>query len=129
MTVRSVLPLILPMGLVLTLACGDDRQPTAPTETTATVEIAYLAPTRPTLPPSVDGSVQGVGSSHVHPSWRNFYAVTMRVAGAERFELTFEDVPINQRVSIRVSDANACLDNPTGAATRNGPHLFPLRNG
>jgi hypothetical protein len=61
MTARSVLPLILQMGLVLTLACGDDGQSTAPTESIATVEIAYLAPTRPTLPPSVDGYVQGVG--------------------------------------------------------------------
>jgi hypothetical protein len=38
MTARSLLPLIVPMGNVLTLACGDDRQPTAPTTTIATVE-------------------------------------------------------------------------------------------
>lgn len=118
-TARSVLRWILVSCVVLTSACGVDRRPTEPTVTAAMVEIVYLAPTRPTLPPSVDACVRGVDATHVHPSWRNFDAVTMRVAGPERFELTFADVPVNQRVSIRVSDANACVDNPTGAATRN----------
>jgi hypothetical protein len=111
--------LILASSIVLAAACGDDSRRTAPTANVATVEIAYLAPTQPTLPPSLDACVRGVGATHVHPSWRNFVAVTMRVAGAERFELVLDDVPVNQRVSIRVSDANACVENPTGAATRN----------
>jgi hypothetical protein len=84
-----------------------------------TVVIAYEAPTQPSLPPTVQDCVRGVGATHVHPSWRQFAAVTMTVAGPERFELSLNDVPVNQRVSIRVSDANACLDNATGAATRN----------
>jgi hypothetical protein len=100
-------------------ACGDDTTPARPTAMTATVLIAYSAPTQPTLPASVQDCVRGVGATHVHPSWRGFVAVTMRIAAADRFELSLDDVPVNQRVSIRVSDANACLENPTGAATRN----------
>jgi hypothetical protein len=109
------------VGLAALAVCGcdDDKTPTRPTNSTVTVVVAYLAPTQPTLPGSVQDCVRGVGATHVHPSWRQFAAVTMRVAGTERFELTLDDVPVNQRVSIRVSDANACLDNATGAATRN----------
>ena len=112
-------------GLAVTLAafaafaCGDDTAPARPTATTATVLIAYSAPTQPTLPASVQACVRGVGATHVHPSWRGFVVVTMRIAASDRFELSLDDVPVNQRVSIRVSDANACLENPTGAATRN----------
>lgn len=106
------------VGLAV-VACGDDTAPARPTATTATVLIAYSAPTQPTLPVSVQACVRGVGPTHVHPSWRGFVAVTMRIAAVDRFELSLDDVPVNQRVSIRVSDANACLENPTGAATRN----------
>lgn len=37
----------------------------------------------------------------------------------ERYEITFNDVPINMRVSFRVNDQNSCDENPTGAVTRN----------
>lgn len=43
----------------------------------------------------------------------------MTPVGADRWEITFGDVPLNTRQSIRVSDGNACDENPTGAATRN----------
>lgn len=119
MTVQAILRPLLTLGVVLSAACDDERRPTEPTATIASVEIVYLAPTRPMLPAAVDACVRGVGATHVHPSWRNFAAFTMRVAGPERFESTFDDVPVSQRVSIRVSDANACLENATGAATRN----------
>ena len=33
--------------------------------------------------------------------------------------ITFTDVPIDTRVSLRVNDQNACDENPTGAVTRN----------
>jgi len=112
---------VLSVGLagLISLGCNDDGAPVRPTPTTAAVLIAYLAPTQPNLPPAVQDCVRGVGTTHVHPSWRGFTAVTMRVSGTDRFELTLDDVPVSQRVSIRVSDANACLENATGAATRN----------
>jgi hypothetical protein len=43
----------------------------------------------------------------------------MTATGADRWEISFSDVPANVRQSIRVSDGNACDENPTGAATRN----------
>jgi hypothetical protein len=43
----------------------------------------------------------------------------MTAVGADRWEISFTDVPANLRQSIRVSDGNACDQNPTGAATRN----------
>jgi hypothetical protein len=110
---------VLLVGLAAIACGGDDNASAQPTPTTAAVLIAYSAPTQPSLPGSVQDCVRGVGPTHVHPSWRGFAAVTMRVVGAERFELTLTDTPVNQRLSIRVSDANACLENPTGAATRN----------
>lgn len=43
----------------------------------------------------------------------------MSAVGSDRWEISFSDVPTNVRQSIRVSDGNACDENPTGAATRN----------
>lgn len=43
----------------------------------------------------------------------------MTPIGSERWEISFSDVPVGVRQSIRVSDGNACDQNPTGAATRN----------
>lgn len=60
----------------------------------------------------------GVGRTHIHPSWRKFERVDLMAAGAERWEITFADVPVTQRLAIRISDGNACDENPTGAATR-----------
>lgn len=107
------------LAALATCGCSDDSVPARPTAATATVLIAYSAPMQPSLPASVQDCVRGVGATHVHPSWRGFVAVTMRIAGTDRFDVSFSDVPVNQRVSIRVSDGNACLENPTGAATRN----------
>lgn len=43
----------------------------------------------------------------------------MQAVGSDRWEISFDDVPVNVRLSIRVSDGNVCTENPTGAATRN----------
>jgi hypothetical protein len=37
----------------------------------------------------------------------------------DRYEITFNDVPIGTRVSFRVNDQNSCDENPTGTVTRN----------
>lgn len=63
--------------------------------------------------------VQLVGHTHIHPSWRGFARIDMTAVGSDRWEISFSDVPTNTRQSIRVSDGNACDENPTGAATRN----------
>ena len=43
----------------------------------------------------------------------------MRAVGATLWQITFTDVPIGVRLSLRVSDPNVCTENPTGAATQN----------
>ena len=44
----------------------------------------------------------------------------MEVASANLWQVTFGDVPVNDRLSsVRVSDANFCIENATGAATQN----------
>jgi hypothetical protein len=63
--------------------------------------------------------VQLVGRTHIHPGWRGFARIDMTAVGTDRWEISFSDVPTNARQSIRVSDGNACDQNPTGAATRN----------
>ena len=43
----------------------------------------------------------------------------MQPVPPDRYEISFDDVPVNTRVSFRVNDQNSCDQNPTGAVTRN----------
>jgi hypothetical protein len=103
------------------LACDDG--PTTPTSQsrTATVRIVFLGSTTPRsdLPASAQACVSGVGTTHTHPSWRNFAAVPLQPVPPDRYEITFTDVPVNTGVSFRINDQNSCDENPTGAVTRN----------
>ena len=114
-------------ALALTSGCGAQTSPTSPTivsgsntAAAATVRFVYRAATSPRtdLPASAQSCVQGVGRTHIHPSWRSFNRIDMTPVGADRWEITFNDVPTNARQEIRVSDGNVCDENPTGAATR-----------
>jgi hypothetical protein len=73
---------------------------------------------RTDLPASADACVAGVGATHAHPSWRNFAAVPLQPVPPDRYQLTFDDVPVGVRVSFRINDQNSCDENPTGAVTR-----------
>lgn len=99
-------------------AAGLAPQPGA---TMATVRIVFVGATarRTDLPQSAQPCVNGVGSTHIHPSWRSFSGIPLQAFPPDRYELTFNDVPISMRVSFRVNDQNACDENPTGAVTRN----------
>ncbi len=74
---------------------------------------------RTDLPASAQACVNGVGATHTHPSWRIFDGITMQPVPPDRYEISFNDVPVNTRVSFRVNDQNSCDENPTGAVTRN----------
>ena len=112
--------LLLAAGTAIAVtACGDD-EPSGPVgATTATVRFVYVASTAidPAVEQQFPQCVQGVGQTHIHPSWRNFGRVNMQVAGADGWEITFQDVPVEGEQRIRVSDPNVCAQNPTGAAT------------
>jgi hypothetical protein len=105
---------------VISLACDD--APTSPRESMApAVRIVFLGSTtrRSDLPSSAQACVSGVGATHIHPSWRSFAGIPLQPVPPERYEITFNDVPVGTRVSFRINDQNACDENPTGAVTRN----------
>lgn len=85
------------------------------------VEFVYQGSTSidPDVAAAHTACVTGVGQTHIHPSWLNFSRINMRAVGLERWEITFENVPIDVLQSIRISDPNVCAENPTGAATQN----------
>ena len=122
---RATRPLktILTASAALTLAmvgCDESSNPASPGQT-GTVRIVLLGSTvrRTDLPPAAESCANGVGSTHTHPSWRNFAAIPLQPVPPDRYEISFNDVPINTRVSFRVNDQNSCDQNPTGAVTRN----------
>ena len=99
-----------------------DEAPTSPSQsTTATVRIVFIGSTmrRADLPPSAQACAAGVGATHTHPSWRSFAGIPLQAVPPDRYEITFDDVPVGTRVSFRVNDQNSCDENPTGAVTRN----------
>jgi hypothetical protein len=111
------------IGLAI-LGCDDANPPPSPTgpgSTTPTVRIVFVGSTarRTDLPQSAQPCVNGVGATHIHPSWRNFAGIPLQPVPPDRYEIAFTDVPVGTRVSFRVNDQNACDENPTGAVTRN----------
>lgn len=118
--------ILLIAALAFALAGCDDpngsSSPTIPSgSTTAMARIVFMGATarRTDLPASAQACVNGVGATHIHPSWRNFAGIALTPAPPDRYELVFTDVPVNSRVSFRVNDQNSCDENPTGAVTRN----------
>ena len=106
--------------LSLSIACDSDG-PGSPNASTATVEIAYLAATTtdPAVATAFPDCVNGVGATHIHPSWHNFARTNMTAVGADRWEIALTDAPTRQLLRIRISDPNTCAENPTGASTEN----------
>ena len=104
------------------LGCDEGSQsPTQPGSAMASARIVFAGATarRSDLPLSAQACVNGVGATHIHPSWRGFAAIPLTPVPPDRYEIAFTDVPAGVRVSFRVNDQNACDENPTGAVTRN----------
>jgi hypothetical protein len=108
---------------VLSAACSscDSDNPSGPDSNTRVVRIMYRGSTtrRADLPASAQACVQGVGATHIHPSWRDFAAIPLLPIPPDRYQLSFDDVPVDTRVSFRINDQNSCDQNPTGAVTAN----------
>ena len=85
------------------------------------MRIAFVGSTtrRTDLPPAAQACVDGVGPTHIHPSWRNFAAIPLQPVPPDRYEITISDAPVGTRVTFRINDQNSCDENPTGAVTRN----------
>jgi hypothetical protein len=118
--VRTTVWVIVAVVILASLGCDDG--PAAPDPSgTPTLRIVFVGSTtrRSDLPASAQACVSGVGATHIHPSWRNFATIPLQPVPPDRYEITFNDVPIGTRVSFRINDQNACDENPTGAVTRN----------
>jgi hypothetical protein len=121
--VRSLL--VAAVSLVLAsaaAACEPSSDPTGPGNTgLAGVLIVYRGATarRTDLPVSAQACVNGVGATHIHPSWRNFEGFALQAVPPDRYEIRLNDVPVGTQVSFRVNDQNWCDVNPTGAVLRN----------
>ena len=113
------LPVLLAAWLIPGCGGGSGSNPTAVVLTT--VQFAYRAATAidPQVRANFPGCVANVGSSHIHPSWQSFQRVNMTAVGADRWEITFSNVPVGMESRIRVSDPNACDSDPNGASTEN----------
>jgi hypothetical protein len=117
---RSVQVGILLIAGVLGVAAAACGSSTAPSSQ-ATVRVVFIGATtrRADLPPAAQACVDGVGATHIHPSWRNFASSPLQAVPPDRYEITLNDAPVNTRLSFRVNDQNSCDQNPTGAVTRN----------
>jgi hypothetical protein len=112
---------IVALAALTALSCGSADSPSSPSQSTTTVRIVFMGSTarRSDLPASAQACVNGVGVTHTHPSWRSFAAIPLQAVPPDRYEISFNDVPVNTRVSFRINDQNSCDENPTGAVTRN----------
>ena len=101
--------------------CDEPVSSTRPDSAVASVRFVYAGPTarRSDLPPSALDCVNGVGLTHIHPSWRAFAATPLRPLPPDRYDILFDDVPVGTRLTFRINDQNSCDENPTGAVTRN----------
>ena len=116
-SVRAAWLLAISAGLA---SPGCDDSPASPGQPLS-VRIVFNGSTtrRSDLPPAALGCVNGVGATHIHPSWRDFAGIPLTPVPPDRYEITFTDVPVGARVTFRVNDQNSCDENPTGAVTRN----------
>lgn len=118
--IRAALFLIAAVAGLVSSGC--DESPSSPSPSISPLlRVVFVGSTtrRSDLPPSAQPCVTGVGQTHVHPSWRSFDALPLQPVPPDRYEISFNDVPVGARVSFRINDQNACDENPTGAVTRN----------
>lgn len=101
-------------------ACGEELGSGPPPEPLPeiTVRFEYHAPTATDLEvvSRHQQCAAGIGVTHIHPSWQAFRVVELQRMGADRWVMSFDDVPVGAR-RIRISDPNACSSHPTGAVT------------
>ncbi len=104
------------VGVVLAVLTGcGEPEAVAPPLPKAEVTFLYKASTERNL----DIPDCGVGETHIHPSWQGYKLVNFIPYGPMEWRRTFANVPVGERLRIRVSDANACDRDPNGATTEN----------
>jgi hypothetical protein len=107
------------LGVLVALAACDSDNPMEPGNATmTTVRFVYSGATAARTDLSAQACVNGVGLTHMHPSWREFQAFALTAVPPSRYEITLNDVPIGTQISFRINDRNWCDVNPTGAVLR-----------
>lgn len=104
------------LSMVLLLgACGDGER----TEGTTWLPLRFEYRASTAVDTAVVGAHRAcaelVGETHIHLGWRNFSKFDLVAEGPELWSLDTLGPPGQH--SIRVSDANACDENDTGAVT------------
>ena len=106
-------------------ACAD--RPDTPRETRVQITFRGDVELHPGLLDSVPDCVTRVLVTRVHASWQRYEAVAMIAVPPAMWQITFDDVPIDEAVRIRINDKNWCDRTPTGAVlaevTANGVPL------
>lgn len=117
---RSICLATISQMLVACGGGGSSDGPAVMPVITTTVEFVYVAATAidPVIRNQFPACNRLVGSTHIHPGWRNFAVVFLSPIPPSEFRVTFSDVPVGEN-RIRISDPNVCALNPTGAATNN----------
>lgn len=121
-TIRGSFARLLAVWAAIGLTAGCTSPTAIPSDAQrATVTFAYLASTtyRTDLTSAQQDYAERVIATHVHPSWRDFFLLRMTAVEPNRWELTLTDVPVNIRVSVRVTDPNFCVEEPNGRVNRN----------
>src|SRR5262245_31389120 len=105
---RRLRTVVRVLAMAASLVCSAcDEVPTSSGPSGARrVRIVFLGATtrRPDLPASAEACINGVGATHIHPSWRSFTGMPLQPVPPDRYEITFDDVPVTMRVSFRVND-------------------------
>src|SRR4029434_5788121 len=99
---RSIAAAVVPVLIGVVLVCDNDHAASS-SSTTASVRIVFMGSTarRTYLPSFADACVNGVGMTHIHPSWRGFAGIPLQPVPPDRYEISFTDVPVDSRVSFR----------------------------
>jgi hypothetical protein len=86
---------------------------------TATVRFVYEGATEvdPDVVAAEPACTGMVGQTHIHPSWLNWVQMSMTPQGDDRWTVEFDDVPVGERVGIRINDPNFCGETPFGSRT------------
>src|SRR5215510_7810664 len=121
MYARVLVLAVLAATSVAVSACDEANGPSSPSNQAGSIRVVFMGSTsrRSDLPGFAQACVDGVGATHIHPSWRSFAAIALQPVPPDRYEIAFSDLPVGTRVSFRINDQNACDENPTGAVTRN----------
>ncbi|MDY7231846.1 hypothetical protein [Hyalangium rubrum] len=112
---RVAFGLAVSVAVLMSCAEPEEVEPPTPTPAKAEVTFVYKAATERNF----DIADCGVGPTHIHPSWRDYELVNFVAFGPMEWRRTFSDVPVGERLRIRVSDANYCDRDPNGASTEN----------